>query len=217
MKNQPRILIIDDQEFQQALLRELVESRGFFSRCLSSGVGVLDVIGEFKPDLILLDMELPDLSGDRVIRNIRSKFNASVLPVIIISGKDSSEKIVEMLKLGANDYITKPFEIEVTIARIELHLRVMTQHKELVALKERSVIRDMVTTYNHEINNPLSIALAELKYVRKNDQKEVRFENMEMALKRIAEITHKISDLLEKDQMETEDYVGDGDRLYKLK
>ncbi len=217
MDFQGRILIVDDQEFQRALLSELVESKGHIAKSISSGIEILAVVNDFAPDVILLDIELPDLSGDKVIQVIRSKYNSSELPVIIISGKHSSVSIVQLLTYGANDYITKPFEYEVAIARIELHLKVTFQQRELIALKEQSVIRNMVTTYNHEINNPLTIAIAGLHQLKKKPQDERRLESIGVALNRITEITAKIRDLLSKDNIESERYAGGTSRLYKLK
>jgi DNA-binding response OmpR family regulator len=217
VKDQSRVLIVDDQDFERALLSELVSDLGCEPRGLSSGVKIADVIEEFLPDLILLDLGLPDLPGDKVIQEIRARHSSSDLPVIVISGKSKSADIIELLKLGANDYITKPFEFEVCLARIELHLKLSLQQKKIGEFKEREVIGSMVTTYNHEINNPLAIALAGLELLKKNPNDLQRLETIRDALLRIANITEKIRNLVSDGTIVSEPYVSGETKLYKVR
>jgi DNA-binding response OmpR family regulator len=214
---QSKILIIDDQDFEYKLLQELVESLGCTSHNLNSESELESRIQNLSPDLILLDIGMRDISGEEVLQKIRNTYSSSVLPVIIISGKSKPEKIIEMLKAGANDYITKPFDFEMALARVNLHLKVLFQYRELIRLNEIETIRSMVTTYNHQINNPLAIASAGLAALKKAPNDIRRFDSIEQALGRIANITGDIRNLLDGAPINLEPYAGSETKIYKIK
>lgn len=115
------ILVVEDEAKIARLLEIELETEGYRVGIAGSGVEALDKFNEDQWDLILLDIMLPGLSGIEVLRRIRSQ-NAAV-PVILLSAKNSVEDKVSGLDLGANDYLTKPFQIEELLARIRAALR----------------------------------------------------------------------------------------------
>jgi DNA-binding response OmpR family regulator len=217
VQKQCKILIIDGQDFERKLLQKLVESLGCVAETLESGDQIEASIRNISPDLVLLDIEMTGISGEQLMRQIRAKYSSSVLPVIIISGKSTSEKVIEMLRVGANDYITKPFDFEMALARVDLHLKYLHQNRELIRLNEIETVRSIVTTYNHEINNPLTIAIAGLAMLKKAPHDVRRFDSIEQALERIANITGDIRNLLDGAPMSVESYAGSETKIYKLK
>ncbi|WP_299093797.1 response regulator transcription factor [uncultured Metabacillus sp.] len=119
--NNESILIVEDEEKIQRLLEIELEFEGYQVVKASDGIEALEAYRSGKWDLILLDVMLPGLSGIELLRRIRAK--DSYTPVILLTAKGSVEDKVSGLDLGANDYITKPFQIEELLARIRAVLR----------------------------------------------------------------------------------------------
>lgn len=114
------ILIIEDNEDVNNMLKETMESNGYAADSAYDGIDGIKKIKEKSYDLILLDIMLPYKSGDEILKDIRS---FSEVPVIIISAKDMVGTKIDFLKLGADDYITKPFDLDEAAARVEAILR----------------------------------------------------------------------------------------------
>lgn len=127
------ILVVDDEEINRDLLQRRLERRGYTVETVDDGSGALKAIGEQHFDMVLLDIMLPLVDGITVLKKIREEFSSGELPVMMVSAKDDSEGIVEALQLGANDYITKPVDFPVALARIDNQL----SHRRMkMALKE---------------------------------------------------------------------------------
>lgn len=115
------ILIVEDDEGIQTYIKELLLDNGYATEIASDGVEALNKIKKTPPDLVILDLGLPNLSGESVVAEIRKKYPE--LPVIILTARDTTSDIVHGLQLGADDYITKPFAGEILLARIQARLR----------------------------------------------------------------------------------------------
>jgi diguanylate cyclase (GGDEF)-like protein len=114
----PRILVVDDvADNRDILVRRLVR-RGFDAIEAAGGREALTLLAERKFDIVLLDIMMPDINGNDVLRVIRQTYSDIELPVIMVSAKSQSEDVVESLGLGANDYVTKPIDFSVALARI---------------------------------------------------------------------------------------------------
>ena len=119
------ILIVEDDKEINALLADFFREKGYEVNSLYDGLKVADHIAEQETDLVLLDLMLPYKSGDMVIAEIRKR---SMVPVIILSAKDTTQNKIDLLRLGADDYITKPFDMEEVLARAESALRRASFH-----------------------------------------------------------------------------------------
>ncbi|HEU4319527.1 MAG TPA: response regulator transcription factor [Acidimicrobiia bacterium] len=115
-----RILIVEDEPGLAESVRYTLESEGFEVMLAATGVNGLDAARHSDPDLILLDLMLPEMSGLDVCRQIRM---SSDVPIIMLTAKDSEADKVTGLELGADDYMTKPFSMRELIARVRAHLR----------------------------------------------------------------------------------------------
>src|SRR5258707_3608683 len=119
-KSGARILVVDDEiEILRALQRSLT-AHGFEVFTASSGEEALDSITHYRPDLMLLDLGLPGMSGLEVCKRVRMQSN---LPIIVLSVKDAERDKVLALDLGADDYVSKPFGINEVLARVRVALR----------------------------------------------------------------------------------------------
>lgn len=115
-----KVLIVEDDSDINELLCSILIKRGYFTRSAFSGTEALMCVEQEEYDIVLLDMMLPGASGEDVISSIREK---KMMPIIVISAKAAQEDKINALKLGADDYICKPFDINEVIARIEAQLR----------------------------------------------------------------------------------------------
>lgn len=113
-----KLLIVDDVADNRAILTRRFQRRGFEIVEADCGAEALRLIGEQTFDCVLLDVMMPGMDGTEALRRIREKFAASLLPVIMVTAKSQSDDVVGALKLGANDYVTKPVDFSVALARV---------------------------------------------------------------------------------------------------
>jgi DNA-binding response OmpR family regulator len=154
--NKESILIVEDEEKILRLLELELEYEGYQIGKAMDGIDALEAYRAGKWDLILLDVMLPELSGIELLRRIRA--NDSFTPVILLTAKGSVEDKVSGLDLGANDYITKPFQIEELLARI------------------RAVLRMRSTSYSNEEKDEEWLIAGNLK-VNEKTREVIREEN----------------------------------------
>ncbi len=119
----PRVLIVEDEAALAMMLRYNLEKQGFRVEEASDGQEALLRIGEHEPDIVLLDWMLPTLSGIEVCRQIRRSSATRDLPVIMVTARNDEQDAVRGLNTGADDYITKPFNMEALLARMRALLR----------------------------------------------------------------------------------------------
>jgi len=118
-----RILVVDDEEDIRRLMEYSLVRDGFVAYTAESGLEAMKMVHDKKPDLIILDLMLPDMDGLDVCRAVRSNAGTSAIPIIMVTAKGEDADIVAGLELGADDYITKPFSPRVLIARVKTVLK----------------------------------------------------------------------------------------------
>jgi diguanylate cyclase (GGDEF)-like protein len=119
---QPRLLIVDDISDNRTILKRRFERRGFDVTEAESGLIAIDLIEKSPFDLVLLDVMMPGIDGMETLKRIRSHRSASALPVIMVTAKSESDNIVDALEQGANDYVTKPVDFAVALARVNTQI-----------------------------------------------------------------------------------------------
>lgn len=131
-----KILIIEDNKDVNLMLAEALTDAGYGVKSIYTGTEGINEVKQHSYDLILLDIMLPYKSGDEILKEVRS---FSDVPVIIISAKDMVSTKIDLLKLGADDYITKPFDLGEVVARVESNLRrfsTRVQESKIVRYKD---------------------------------------------------------------------------------
>ena len=201
------ILIVDDSRFDRHLMVKALGHKGEYHILEArSAEECLGLLGSNKIDLILMDIMMPGAFGTEVLIKIREKFNQVELPIIMVTGKADASDVIGCLQSGANDYITKPVTFDVALSRISTHLRLSELSNEMSKLKEMAALDAMVTTYNHEINNPLAVAISCLDEPLLKDEAAVM--KLKSSVWRIANIVKKIREVTEKKEMEYQEYAG---------
>ena len=120
----PRVLVVDDEEHIRELLSLGLSMNGFEVEQVASGRAALDVIERDPPSLVVLDVMLPDLDGFTVAKRLRQTERAGTrVPVIFLTARDTTAEKIEGLRLGSDDYMTKPFSVEELVERVKAVLR----------------------------------------------------------------------------------------------
>lgn len=137
-KYEGTLLVVDDFELNRDMLTRRLESRGFVVYSADCGLSALQKVEDLpRLDLVLLDIMMPDLDGYAILEKIRAKLTSADIAVIMVTAKDQSEDIVKALELGADDYITKPIDFPVALARISNQLMRRKAEYDLRESEER--------------------------------------------------------------------------------
>lgn len=164
MTKGPRILIVDDEPNIRELLSTSLRFAGFGVRAVPNGAAAISAVIEEEPELIILDVMLPDMNGFSVTKRLRSSgYNA---PILFLTAKDGVEDKVQGLTAGGDDYVTKPFSLDEIIARIKAILRRTTQEEEIATLAVGQINLDQDT---HEVTvngTQIELSPTEFKLLR---------------------------------------------------
>lgn len=118
-----RILVVDDAEGQRFLLRNIIMDMGYQPVLAESGAQALKVFPRCNPQLVLLDVSMPEMDGFEVCRKLKENPESRDVPVIFISAFEGAEDIAKVFEAGGEDYVMKPFIPEVVKARVGIHLK----------------------------------------------------------------------------------------------
>lgn len=131
-----RILVVDDDPGISEMIAILLESEGYDVSVCANGSNVLALFHAEQPDLVLLDVMLPGLDGVSVCRQLREE---SDVPIIMMSAKTDSVDVIAGLEAGADDYVTKPFENSVLLARVRVRLRRQEHESDLIRIADLTI------------------------------------------------------------------------------
>ena len=144
------LLIVDDNEMNRQLMALQFKRAGYNVVLAESGYEALDLIEATSFDLVLLDIMMPGISGLETLEEIRKQHTLISLPVIMVTADDLEQSVIKALQLGANDYLTKPLNVSVALARIKTQLAL----KDLAALKD-----EFVRFASHDLKKPLIVMM----------------------------------------------------------
>ncbi len=131
-----RILIIDDDEHTRTLLRDFCEQSSFAASVAADGEQIVQKLEQFRPDLVLLDLVLPNKDGFAVLKEIRDQREWTELPVVILTAVGDMDGKIRGMELGADDFITKPFKLVDLQTRVSSALTIREYRKKLTAAEE---------------------------------------------------------------------------------
>lgn len=141
-----RVLVVDDEPSVRAVLERLLKREGFSVYLAANATEGLQVIGEKTPDLVILDLNLPDLSGEAVCQQIRQSATARPMPVLILTGNLAQGLPARCLDGGADDYLSKPFDTKELVARV----RALLRRPRLYASQDSLIDRKMISLHPGE-------------------------------------------------------------------
>lgn len=201
-RDKKTILVVDDEKNIRDLLVFNLQNEGYNTLEAEDGLQAVDIALKESPDLILLDVMLPKLDGKSVCKKLRYSLNMSNIPILMISAKDTETDKIVGLEIGADDYITKPFQIREVIARIKANLR-------------KSELNSTIEIQNKEDKNDI-IKVGDLTLDLKRVEVKVKDEVINLTKKEFDVLKYLASqpgqvvtrEMLLRDVWEYEEYVG---------
>jgi PleD family two-component response regulator len=127
----PTVLIVDDTPANLRLLSQMLMEHGYKVRAVTSGTRALASIEAAPPDLILLDIRMPEMDGYAVCEQLKAQASTREIPVVFVSSLDETGDKVRAFAVGGADFVTKPFQVEEVVARVHTHLEVRRLQQEL--------------------------------------------------------------------------------------
>lgn len=203
MSSTPRILIVEDDPLNRSFLQMQVADMGFDPTVVEDGQRALDVIKNDEPfDLILLDLFMPNMDGERLLECIRADDHSSSIPVIVITAANELERRARILQKGANDFVRKPFDVTELSARIKAHLAAR-QAVQLASLLE------VAGAIAHEINQPLTGLMGYSELIQLHCKGDEKIEKWVTNITLCAErISHTVKRLVSLQKYSTIHYHG---------
>lgn len=232
MQNQrkPLILIVDDIEANIQLLATILTGNGYDIAVAYSGTEALDSVAAYKPDLILLDIMMPGMDGFQVAKILKGKEATKDIPIIFLTAKADITDITKGFELGANDYVTKPFQSQELLARVNTHLKLKFTMEELVEMN--NIRNKFFSIIAHDLKNPFSgiLGLAEMlaQDADKLDLSEIK-NTREVMLKSAKILYELLENLLEwsrsqlgtiefkQHPLDVKEYIEKAISIYRLK
>jgi len=133
----PYVLIVDDMEDNRDLLASILGEAGYHIQTAADGLAAIDMVEQIKPDLILMDVNMPRMDGFEACRELRKRHAGIDIPIVFLTGQNSMEAIVHGFELGARDYLTKPFNPDELLARVRTHVQLELAQQKLADLADK--------------------------------------------------------------------------------
>jgi DNA-binding response OmpR family regulator len=194
-----RIMLVDDDPDIVEMLGGLLEGEKYQVLYAYSGEECLEKLSEEKADLLVLDLVLPDIDGYEVCRRLRQDPRFANLGIIMLTGRRNTVEKITGLKVGADDYLTKPFDAHELLARIRAQLRIKELQEKVVEAEKAATIADMAITLSGEINDPLAsiVQHAESLQERLEGNRDIS-QDILISLGAVEEAAHRIEGILER-------------------
>lgn len=212
MKSLPKVLVVDDQPVNVKLLQRKLERAGMVVLTAFRGEQAIKIAQEQEPNIILLDIMMPEVDGFEVCRRLKEKAQTKDIPVIFITAKTSREGKLKGLGTGAADYITKPIDLDETIARVNTQLHIQENHRQnlelqgrLGEMRKQAAVGHVVEGIAHNLNNLLGVIVGYLDLMRNSldspDRLKRSSTQLENGVKRMVEIVRQLTLVAEFDHV----------------
>lgn len=210
---QPNILVVDDQPINVKLLQRKLERQGMQVNIACNGKEALQAVEDTPPDLILLDVMMPEMDGIETCAHLKSNPKTETIPVIFITAKTSKQGKLEGLGVGAVDYITKPIDLDETLARVNTQLRLQDMFRENLELQQRlsesrraAAVGAITEGIAHNLNNLLGVVVGYLDLIKVGldnpDRIKRSVDLMDSAISRMTHIIRQLSSIASNEKMD---------------
>jgi len=170
METKPKILVVDDSAFEIQLVDYILQENNYQAFLANNGYEALGILENLTPDLILLDIMLPDINGFEVCKKIKGNENLKDIPVIFFTSLSNVEDIVKGFEAGGVDYVTKPFNTDELLVRIKNHLDLINSKRKIELqtreLTQANSLKDkMFSVISHDLRSPISSIKLALDFI----------------------------------------------------
>ena len=205
----PCVLVVDDTIDNLRLLSDILDHRGYEVRAVTSGAQALLAAAADPPDLILLDITMPDMDGYEVCRRLKAQPASRDVPVIFLTALNETADKVKGFDIGGVDYVTKPFQVEEVLARVQTHVALRQAQVALAEsythLRALEQFRDdLVQMIVHDMRSPLTALLLRLRFLGHPPAtlSEQQAEDLRAAIQSAQALTRMTDDLLDVSRLE---------------
>jgi DNA-binding response OmpR family regulator len=197
MRYKPLILVAEDDLASQDMLVRRLTARGFRVAAVSDGKACMRWLENEAPDLLLLDVQMPGMTGLEVLQHLRERFTHDSLPIIMVTALGESEDIVNGLNAGANDYVVKPVNLPVLLARIQVSLKIKFGMTLLMEAERQRVLVEALKETCHQLAQPMTamtITLEDLIRHPPADPSELQAQLKDVlkSSKELGEVVHRL-------------------------
>ena len=209
-----KILVIDDLPENVFILQDRLVQEGYDVTTAYGGTDGLEKAYSTLPDLILLDVMMPDMSGFDVCKTLINDERTKHIPIILVTAKAAADDMKEGLEAGAFDYIKKPFNRTELMARVKSALKLSEANKQLLEIEKKATFVATIVTANHKIKQPLTLLSLSSAAIKKELEKEEftkeailnRVKYIDAAIKDISDVLSKLNSITKP---ELSDYAKD--------
>ena len=207
LSDRPKILVVDDAPVNVKVLIEGLK-RDYEIVVATDGETALKRARENAPDLVLLDIMMPGIDGFEVCRRLKAAESTRMTPVIFLTAKSEEDDETKGLKLGAADYITKPFRIPILQARVASQLKLKKAGEERARQQQLQAVLEMAGAAAHEVSQPLQVIIGEAEFLLaetdENDSNRESLTAITAAARRLGEVVSRIQNIT---RYETTEYA----------
>lgn len=234
LEHQPRLLVVDDESMNSKALQLYLERQGYSVHIAYSGKQALKEIDTFKPDLLIVDLNMPDISGLELTLQVRQNPQLNYLPVIIITAQDEERKRLQSMVSGADDYLAKPVAERELLVRVQALLRTKA-HLDRLIIEKRILLQDLeqqnsqlervvrranevdilkrniLNTVSHEMGTPMlqikSAVHLLVEDIRRNDPDSTPARLATEAVTRMEGIIQNLTDLARSENLKRQGFI----------
>jgi len=200
--NTPLIVIVDDTPKNLQILGTILRKEGYAVLAITDSKKALPAIEKKQPDLVLLDIMMPNINGYEVCAALKSNPKTHSIPVIFITAKTESSDIIEGFRVGGVDYITKPFNSEELLVRVDTQLKLQDAIKQ--AQKANAVKSEFLANMSHDLRSPLTSIMGVMKLMQGDDLTPEHRNYINIAQKAGTSLLCLINDILDLSKIEAE-------------
>lgn len=209
----PKILVVDDQPINIKLLQRKFERQDMIVLVAYNGHECLNIVNKELPDIILLDVMMPEMDGIELCQKLKANSATETIPIIFITANASKEGKLEGLNVGAVDYITKPIDLDETLARVRTQLRLQEMFNENIDLQKRlgdarksAAIGAITQGIAHNLNNLLGVVVGYLDLIKMSNDKPDMVKRsaslMDNAINRMVKIIRQLGSIAKEEHIE---------------
>jgi two-component system sensor histidine kinase/response regulator len=214
-QKKPKILVVDDQPINVKLLQSKLERQSMDVSIAFDGRECLEKVVSVHPDIILLDIMMPEMDGIETCRLIKADPKTKAIHIIFITANVTKKQKIQGLEAGAVDYITKPIDLEETLARVHTQLRLQSIYRENIVLQTRlgdarktAAVGSITQGIAHNLNNLLGVVVGYLDLIKNSSKNPDMIErclgSMDHAVSRMVEIIRQLSSIASNETFEME-------------
>jgi len=196
-KVRKKLFLVEDNKTVNKVLCDVLSRLGYEVISSFDGNEALEKLNHHHPDCIVTDYEMPNMDGLQFVQLLRARQDLNAVPIIMLTAKDDPANILMGIKAGADDYLSKKVAVDILAVKVEALLRLKDLRDKAIDLERLNTLKEMIVTYNHQINNPLTILFGYSDFLSRvaTPEQAPIIQKMNDQLKRLRDIVQQLSEL----------------------